>query len=279
MSTSVRIAKVGEIFSDKNHLHLVVWNRFCPKSHTSGLMLVKKMIEDYDLVMPMLRPIGRKGNAYVDNVKSQFEEPVPNSISNEIPSAPTLGEDYSGHCELWIQVADVINSTFVSFLRREFNKKSNVFAALLYHNSPTLAPLGKSRVRNVDPEILRDIGKDQLLAFLKLIWYRSSVVIVDWLSTQNGAIPTIDPVTQKDVLHDLMTKIMSSINPNDYGLSSSYDSIDPSSFGVSHMSAFAINALTVVTYLYQIEQYFENPNITHPYSYPNKEEFLKLFCT
>jgi len=270
MSTAVRMAKVGEIFRGKNHLHLVIWNRFCAKSHSSGLMLVKKLIEDYDLVMPMLRPIGRKGNAYVNNVKSQFEEPVPNSICNEIPPAPTLREGYSGHCELWIQVADAINSTLVDFLRGRFNKKSNGFAALLYHNSPTLAPLGKLHVRNgFDTEILRDIGKNQLPAFRKLIWYRSSVVIVDWLSTQNGAIPTIDPVTQKGVLHELMTKIMSSINPNDYGLSSSYDSIDPSSFGVSHMSALAIDALTVVTHLYQIE--------THPYSYPNKEGFLKLF--
>ena len=275
MSTAVRMAKVGEIFRGKNHLHLVIWNRFCAKSHSSGLMLVKKLIEDYDLVMPMLRPIGRKGNAYVNNVKSQFEEPVPNSISNEIPPAPTLRDGYSGHCELWIQVADVINSTLVDFLRERFNKKSNGFAALLYHNdNPTWAPLSRSYAngRNgLSKNIRRDIGEEQLPAFLKLIWYRSSVVIIDWLSTQNGAIPTIDPVTQKGVLHDLMTKILSSINPNDYGLSSSYDSIDPSSFGVSHMSALAIEALTAVTRLYQIE--------TRPYIYPNKEEFLKLFCT
>ena len=202
MSTAVRMSKVGEIFRGNNHLHLVIWNRFCTKSHSSGLMLIKKLIEDYDLLMPILRPIGRKGNAYINNVKSQFEEPVPNSISNEIPPAPTLRDGYSGHCELWIQVADDINSTLVDFLRERFNKKSN----------------------GLSKNIRRDIGEEQLPAFLKLIWYRSSVVIVEWLSTQNGAIPTIDPVTQKSVLHNLMTKIMSSINPNDYGLSSSYDS-------------------------------------------------------
>lgn len=283
MEKVLKIAKVGEIFEGGTSLHLVIWDRFSEKSHHSGLTLMKRLVEDFDLVMPMLRPLGRGPDDYSKDFRTKFDKSPPNILCDDIPSAPLLRlrNGYTtGHCELWLQVADVINSTLIDFLRESFNKKGNVFAAFLSHEDPTKAPLGGSyaKARNgIDTEIRHDIGEDLYPAFLKLMWYRSSVVIVDWLSAQNVAIATIDPVTQKGVLHHLMTEILSDINPNDYGLPSSFDPVDPSSFQVSHMSTFAVNALMPVTHKHQMGQYLGNEDVTHPYAFPNKEEFLKLF--
>ena len=284
MSKSVRRAKVGEIFEGGTSLHLVIWDRLSEKSHPSGLTLMKRLVEEFDLVMPMLRPLGRGPDDYSKDFRTKFDKSPPNILCDDIPSAPLLRRRNgytTGHCELWIQVADVINSTLIDSLRESFNKKSNVFAAFLNHGNPIWTPLGDSdaRARNgFDTEIRHDIGEDKYYsALLKLMWYRSSVVIVDWLSAQDGAIATIDPVTQKGVLHGLMAEILSNINPNDYGLSSSFNSVDPSSFGVSHMSAFAVNALMPVIHFHQMEQYLGNQKVTRLKLYPNKEEFLKLF--
>ena len=277
------MAKVGKIFQGKTRLHLLIWNRFSEKSHTSGLVLVKKLIEDYDQVMPMLRPIGRKHNGYRDGLKSDFEEPVPNFISKSIPPAPILPGDYSAHCELYIQVADSVNNNLLDTIK-PILKEDNGFAAFLNHRNPTLGPLGESMREcqyavardGLGTKILCDIGEKQVPAFLKLIWYRSSVVIDEWVSKQTTN-PWIDPLSQKDILCDLMAKIFADINPKEYGISSSFESIDPSAFGVAHMAAFAINTITRVSHVYQIEQYFENPCVTQPQSYPSREEFLKVF--
>jgi len=83
----------------------------------------------------------------------------------------------------------------------------------------------------IDYEINYDISKKQLPGFLKLVLYRSSVVISDWFSTQDQNISWIDPFVQKEVLYDLMGKIFADINPREYGISSTFDSIDPSDFG------------------------------------------------
>ena len=124
-------------------------------------------------------------------------------------------------------------------------------------------------------KILCDIGEKQMPAFLKLIWYRSSVVIAEWLST-HIIDPWIDPPSQKDVIQALMSEIFADINPGEYGLYSTFESIDPSAFSAAHMAAFAINAITRVSHIYQIEQYFGD-KITQPYCFTSKEEFLKAF--
>jgi len=285
MMEPIKKVKVGKIFQGQTCLHLVIWDRFSETSNTRGLTLMNELVQKFDLVMPMLRPIGRKSNGYIDSMKNDFREPVPNSISVDIPSAPILPGEYSGHCELWIQVADKIKMDLLEFLISFFNKQDHNFAIFLNHNSPIWAPLSPKYAKTrydlgtkIDYEINYDIGEKQLAGFLKLIWYLSSVVISDWFSTQGQNISWIDPFVQKDVLYDLMGKIFADINPSEYGITSTFDSIDPSDFGVAHMAAFAINAITKVSNVYQIEQYLRNSNITHPYNYPNRDEFLKVFC-
>ena len=279
----LKMAKVKEIFQDKTCLHLIIWNRFSEKSHTSGLVLVKKLIEDYELVMPMLRPIGRKHNGYGDGLKSDFEEPVPNFISKRIPPASILPGGYSAHCELFIQVADSVNNNLLDTIK-PLLKQDNSLAAFLNHRNPIWGPLGESMPGcqyavardGLGTKILCDIGEEQMPAFLKLIWYRSSVVIAEWLSKQIRN-SWIDPLSKRDAIYTLMSKTLADISPGEYGISSAYDSIDPSAFGVAHMAAFAINAITQVSHVYQMEQYFGNRNVTQPHSYPSREKFLKQF--
>jgi len=275
---------IGQVFGEKSCLHMIIWDRFCDKTHTSGLRLVRMLIDNFDLVMPMLRPLGRKSNGYIVGMKNDFQEPVPNSISVDIPSAPILPENYSGHCELWVQIADSINDSVLEFLKSYIDEQNGNFAIFLNHNTPDWAPFGRSYAKTryefgtrTDYEIKYDISEKQLPGFLKLIWYLSSVIIADWFSTQGQNISWIDPFVQKDVLYDLMGKIFTDINPGEYGISSSFDSIDPSEFGIAHMAAFAINAITKVYSVYQIEQYFRNSNITRPYYYSHRDEYLKQF--
>ena len=284
MTGTSKKARAGEIFKNKTYLHLVIWDRFCDKSHTRGLTLMKEIVKEFDLVMPMLRPLGRTPHNYSDDFKTKFKKPPPNELCDVIPLAPLLRGNYTGHCELWVQVADSFNCTVVDFLRERIKKKDSLFGVFLDRENPIWQPLGDSMQKcdyavardGLGTTILCDIGEGQQAAFLKLIWYRSSMVIAEWFSMQPQNISWIEPLEQRDVLYDLMNKIFADIAPRKYGISSSFDSIDPSAFGVAHMAAFAINAITKVSHVYQIEQYFGN-NITRPYSYPSREEFLKAF--
>lgn len=284
MIGSIKKAKVGTIFQGQSCLHLVIWDRFSDSINIRGLTLMTELIQKFELVMPMLRPIGRKSNGYIVGMKNDFQEPVPNSISVDIPSAPILPGNYSGHCELWVQIADSINDSVLKFLKSYIDEQNGNFAIFLNHNTPDWAPFGRSYAKTryefgtrTDYQIKYDISEKQLPGFLKLIWYLSSVIIADWFSTQGQNISWIDPFVQRDILYNLMVKIFADINPGEYGISSSFDSIDPSEFGIAHMAAFTINAITKVSNVYQIEQYFRNLNITRPYNYPNKDEFLKVF--
>lgn len=245
---------------------------------------MNELIQKFDLVMPMLRPLGRSPQNYSENYKTEFRNSPPNRFCQKIPSASLLDKNHTGHCELWIQVADPINSNLMDFLKTHINRRDIIFGVFLNRENPVCQPLGDS-MQNCDyagarnglgTNILCDIGEAQLPGFLKLIWYRSSVVIAEWFSAQPQNASWIDPVRQKDVLCKLMGRIFSDLNPKEYGISSSFASIDPSAFGVAHMAAFAINTVTKATHVYQIEQYFGN-NITRPYSYPSREEFLKEF--
>ncbi|MBW2066114.1 MAG: hypothetical protein JRJ03_14440 [Deltaproteobacteria bacterium] len=281
----LKMAKVGEIFQGKTCLHVIIWDRFCERSHISGLRLMKELVEQFDLAMPMLRPIGRRPHNYSEDSKTEFGKPPPNTLSDGIPSAPLLNKKHTAHCEMWVQVADAINDDLIDFFKKYINTKDSIFGAFLDRKNPEWQPLGDS-IQNCNYAMARDelgrkivcdIGEKQLPAFLKLIWYRSSVVISGWLSDQGDKWSGIDPLRQKTDLHDIMAKIFIDINPREYGIRSSFDSIDPSGFGVSHMAAFAINAITKVSHIYTIEDYFGNGNVTQPHSYPCKEKFLKQF--
>jgi len=284
MIEPIKKAKVGKIFQGQTCLHLVIWDRFSETSNTRGLTLMNELVQKFDLVMPMLRPIGRSPKYYSEDSKAEFKYHPPNRFCQSVPSTLLLDTNHTGHCELWIQVANIIEKDLFEFLISFFNEQDNNFAIFLNHNSPIWAPLSPKYAKTrydlgtkIDYEINYDISKKQLPGFLKLIWYLSSVIITNWFSTQGQNISWIDPLKQKDVLFHLMGKIFADINPREYGISSTFDSIDPSDFGVAHMAAFAINVLTRVSQVYTIEDYFRNPNTTRPYCYPNKDEFLKVF--
>jgi len=285
MIRPIQKANVGKIFQGETCLHVIIWDRFNETINTRGLTLMKDLIRKFDLVMPMLRPIGRSPKYYSEDSKAEFKYPPPNRFCQGVPSTLLLDANHTGHCELWIQVSNIIKKDLLEFLKSFFNEQGDNFAIFLNHKMPDWAPLGKSYAKTrydlgtkIDYEINYDISKKQLPGFLKLIWYLSSEVIADWFSAQGQNISWIDPLAQKDVLFDLMGRIFADINPKEYGISSTFDSIDPSDFGAAHMAALAINAITKVSNVYQIEQYFRNSNITRPYNYPNRDEFLKVFC-
>jgi len=182
-------------------------------------------------------------------------------------------------------MAKAENNKVINLLKECLQGRSERFCAFLNNKNPLWQPLSNSyqdcpyvTARNGGgTDILCDIGEGQMPAFLKLIWYRSSVVIAEWLSTQGENISWIDPLGQKDLICYLMKKIFEDINPKEYGISSTFGSIDPSAFGAAHMAAFAINAITRISHVYTIEDYFRNPKTTRPYCYPDKDEFLKVF--
>lgn len=255
MKESIKKAKVGKIFQGQTCLHLVIWDRFSETSNTRGLTLMKELVQKFDLVMPMLRPIGRSPKYYSEDSKTEFKYPPPNRFCQAVPSSLLLDTNHTGHCKLWIQVANIIKKDLLEFLKSFFNEQGDNFAIFLNHKIPDWAPLGESYAKTrydlgtkIDYEINYDISKKQLPGFLKLIWYLSSAVITDWFSTQGQNISWIDPFGQKDVLYDLMSKIFDDIDPREYEIFSTFDSIDPSDFGVAHMAAFAINAITRVSH-------------------------------
>jgi len=280
----IKKVKAGEIFEGNTYLHLVIWDRFSETSNTRGLTLTNELVQKFDLVMPMLRPLGRSPQNYLEDSKTEFRKPPPNRFCQKIPSAPLLDNNHTGHCEQWIQVADSIENHLMDFLEKHINRKDIIFGVFLNRENPVWQPLGDSMKKcdyamardGLGTKILCDIGEKQVSAFLKLIWYQSSVVIDEWVSKQTTN-PWIDPLSQKDILCDLMAKIFADINPNEYGIPCSFESIDPSAFGVAHMAAFAINTITMVLHVYRIEQYFGNSNVTQPHAYASRDEFLQAF--
>jgi hypothetical protein len=282
------ILDLNKVFTN-THLHLIIWNRFDDSIHQKGLILVQEFLSDPEfcgVVLPMLRPIGRPQGIY-EEWNSEFTE----SRGDEKKDGFFWLNDHSSHCELWLQVSkdcEVKVWDKIEHWRQE-NNHGRTWRSRKWQlgKNPIWEPLGGTKLEECGyagtkngggTRILCSINPEQVAWFLKLIWYRASVVISNKL-IKNGKVKLLNPREEIDFIADLLEEIFSDIQLNDYGLEGPDDPIDPTLFNVSHMAAFAVNSVTTITKIssycvYQIEDYYQDCHLTHPYCFRNRNDYL-----
>lgn len=268
------------IFGPPTHLHLVLWNRLDSRDHAKAMQAICSLLEsDYAKeIMPLIRPIGRARQTYRTFAMDGTFEKVD---TVNLDRAPLLDDKHTAHCELWIQT----RNPSIDKLEASFGNLDS--ACFLWERiDPVWQPLG-SGMHDCSYATSRDAKLDKLLCtfcddriawIMKLIWHRATVEICALMKRHGGYTP-IDPLKKKADIRELMNRICKDIVLKDYGIVHDSTTIDPTDFGVSHMSAFAVNTVTQISnhQVYQLEQYFNNRRVTQPNSMDNRAQFLQLF--
>ena len=125
MKNVIKKLNALKILNDSSYLHMVIWKRLDEDIHTKGLLLTKRLVEEYDLIMPLIRPIGRN-SPHKDAFKDDFHNPVPNFISKKCPQTHP-----STNCELWIQVTEPENKKVINLLEECLKEIPDVDKAAL----------------------------------------------------------------------------------------------------------------------------------------------------
>lgn len=272
------------IFGPPTHLHLILWNRLNPDDHARGMDALKSFMEsDWSKQnLPLLRPFGRRKDTYIDysrNNTFSVTDLVNIDQTRELQTDQGLK---TAHCELWIQT----RNPSIDKLESSFGDLRSV-CFLWEHNNPLWQPLGSGKFDfpysksrgGIHDKFLCTLCDDRIAWIMKLIWYRASVEICEQMSRAGGFAP-IDPLIEKPAIRDIMNRICSDINLRDYGIVQDSTTIDPTDFDVSHMAAFAVNAITQISngQMYWLEHYPGNDyRMTRPNCMDNRAQFLQLF--
>jgi len=286
MNSDTPIAfKLNEIFAKNSRLDLIVWNRSNILNNQNGLQLIHKLLYDKkykQLVLPMLRPLGRKLESY----KNILCHDSHGNFGREGSDFKYFDSEHTNLCELWIQVAPELEQDVWDELNQwlKANKLGMIFRWI---KNPLWEPLGSALNKSSyypkiiketiddDPpvEILNYVSELQAAWFLKLCWARASEEIADYF-VKDSIFNYIDPQRSKSEIKKLLTIILEDINLEDYGINSSNPHISPYRFGISHMAAFSINAITLGDN-YFFENFCKDRNhASHPHHYASMKEYL-----
>lgn len=269
----------------KSHLHLLVWDRFNTTAHDDALRLLAAVLADTALgrrVLPLLRPLGRPASVY-RGYDSQFAE---HSADNGLPPVlPGHPGGYLACCETWLQVNPQSEEALWRLLG-EWAEDGRHSPARVWrsHPDPLWQPLATgladceyANARHSGAVIqLAQLAPESVAWLLKTIWHRASTEIVRDCVTP-GAIRRFDPCTQQTEIASLLGRVLAPIGLADWGITSAPDVVDASDFQASHLAAFALSAVTAerAPCIYQLEQYWPDPRITHPASYPDLPTYLQ----
>ena len=282
-----------------SHLHLLVWPRLDPVAHESGLRFVLDLTNDADLegnVMPLLRPNGRQPADYAafDACASDCEGFLPWGPPDErLPC-----------CEMWFQVTSQAEEALWREIQewRQGHSSSYIKWSKAWRSKckPDWQPLSVSRESCDDncetspffkvpkeprflyaKQVLAAVGDAKAHWLLKTIWYRATETMSKHAA--GGAGIGLDPLERKqgETILQHLEEILSSFDLADYRIPRSGNIIDPSAFAVSHMPAYAINALLPVNGGCPplLERYLQDGSVTHPYFCPSLNEYLAFVRT
>jgi hypothetical protein len=113
---------------------------------------------------------------------------------------------------------------------------------------------------------------------LKLIWFRATEAICDELATDNSiGLLDIYKRSEQQQLVTFIEMALSDFKLSDYGIQSTHEVADPTRFGASHLTSSALSVLIDVKsdLRYTIEDYWNCKQATHPYCFPNRDEYVK----
>lgn len=273
----------SEVFKDTK-LSLLVWHRLDQAVHQEALRFMKELMTNATLaahVMPLLRPAGRTQRDYDDwQTKARQTHGTPPAHC-----APA-GQSHL-YCELWFQVQGQADAALWQKVQGWVNGCGHGWAlhdigsAPENHWQPLADRLERCQYLECNPsggEIRWcEMPKEQIPWALKVVWYRASEVLCEHLA-QPTSDWLLNPQCDRDRILRLLAEILSDINLNRYGIADSGTLLDPSRFGVSHMAAFAMNAVTAVEPpdKYRLDQYWPplGDNATWPHRYPKLQDYL-----
>ncbi len=270
---------LSDIFTPKTHLHLVIWNRFNDSDHEGAMNILLNLMtsEHSDKILPMIRPLGRPLDTYQSYTNDNVFQG--NDIRN-IGITSIVSGSRTAHCEIWFQVADESNEAFKETLKQEFQIISSV-CFFWESANPIWQPIGndiyscdyaRSRNRSQD-SFLCSFCDNRIAQLLKLIWYRATEELIKFMQSQNNSFCTINPISDKSIVKDILIEICSDIDLKNFGLFEDSTILDPTEFGASHLAVFAMNSITN-RYL---EECFGGRIATRPSQMPNRTSFLSLF--
>jgi len=271
-------------------LHLVAWDRLDDQGvHAEGLKLMLDLLDSFgEDVMPLLRPVGRpRGDSHYER-------------GDQSPWADWAG-DICGVaengclmlCELWVNCSRTKSQLVADALRNWTNIRTGKAACWLRRKLPqdvVFEPLGspgnnyyenlwrEDRMGQVSP-IRNKLLPSEQPWLLKVVWYRSTEEVRCLLGPPNDAKFRLNPPLQSDRVRisDLAKDILKPFRPGDYGLLWREGHIDPTDLGISHMPAFAMNAVTAVSQqtIYQLEQYYLARHTTQPHWFADRGEYFR----
>lgn len=268
-----------DICSENGALHLIIWDRFDALTHEQAMLLVRDLMkgDQAQNLIVMVRPLGRKPGDY-DILKTDFAD----IAGGGIPYAPNYG-GRTLHCELFIQISPARSDMTTPNLEEWVRSHDRTFG-FFHHKAPVWFPFEEQNARQEYARSLRDrdnrsistLSPNELAAFLKMIWQRASEYIADRIDSAGGFQP-FDPRRDVNSVLEFMKVTLSDIYPRNFELRYPDDIVDPASFGVSHMTAFGINALTKAhdPPLYQIEHFVRGlDNATSPCCFRSRSDFI-----
>jgi len=242
-------------------LHLVIWDRFHEKIHDKNMKFFKSLSAEpwaRDILF-MLRPLGRPPETYFNFWYKKTFRNVENI--GVLKRTQVLPGGRTGHCEMWIQVPESLNSTLVDNI---YFRAPAVF--FMEHKSPVWQPLSDSlydcqyllRREGVRPHYHRDDEAQARL--LKIIWSKASKLVLSHWDTP------LHPKKDWRKFRKILTEML------DYS-----PTFDPSDYAISHLSVFAINALLKPWDGNKafLEDHYESSLITRPHLFKSFQHYIK----
>jgi len=273
------------------HLHLVVWNRFSPV-HDEGMRLAARLMgepEFQSAAMVLLRPLGRTRGDY-GSYDGTFHE----SGGDDILSM--MGDETRGCCELWVQVTGDREAAVWGRLKAWVADPAHSPArAWRTHCAPLWQPMSHgltdcqyAEARSQHAALwLSKLGIEYTAWFLKVIWHRASVAILNECVSQQSVM-RVKLWCEQARIADILGRALSPFELEEFGIPGPPGLVDPSAFAASHLAAFALNAVTqeclildrarqeVVNAIWQVEQFWrDTSNVTWPHKHRDLCAYLR----
>jgi hypothetical protein len=273
------------------HLHLLVWNRFGIQAHDAGMRLLSVLLRDTALegqFLMLIHPLGRALREY-----DSYSKDAADRVGTGLPQ-PFPGDPHLQCCEVWFQVSDQAEAAVWGHLRNWSEDPGNSPASAWRSlPAPLWQPLGHgpldcayARPRDVlGASWLSRLSAEHIAWLLKVMWHRASVVIVSDCAAQQS-VKRITPWCDQDGIAAMLARMLSGFELSEFGIPGPAGQVDPSAFGASHLAAFTLNAVTrevplpapvptsPAVCIWQVEQFWHDPRITHPSAYGSLSEYL-----
>jgi hypothetical protein len=239
----------------------------------------------------MIRPLGRENLSDYDNALESFGEIGKEGIDYEFLKGKPKGKEkekkYYSHCELWIQIAPEGESVVWNKIKNwiKINKHGIARRSLsdsiwrpydsnFTHENNYYPRYGDEIEKKSEPKFIqRIISKEQVPWFIKLIWGRATALIL-FRSSVKDNILLLNPSKDMNKFISIYEEILSDIDLEGYGFTSSTKVISPMHFGASHMAAFVLNALVSKRDGgHQLTHYCPSM-FMYPFLFPSKRELF-----